>query len=114
MARLRPGAGHRERSKRDAPLMGRWIYGSSSRASEGTRAGLRAAIEVVGFGRRQRDRSAVSRHEVRRNCEPKAGADLARRFVERLENALALIGRKSGPGVADLDQRQSVGANGGE
>ena len=71
----------------------------------------RAAVEVVRLRRRERDRPAVSRHQVRRDREAEARAGLARRLVERLENPLALIGRESGTGVADFNQRQPIGAN---
>src|SRR5580693_10734876 len=71
-----------------------------------------AAIEVIRFCGRERDRATVSRHEVGRNREAEARPRVTRRFVERLEYPVALIGRESGTGVANLDQREPIGANG--
>ena len=45
---------------------------------------------------------------------PKSGPGVARRLVERLEDAVALVGGESGAGVADFDQRHVVGADRGE
>src|SRR4029077_15487443 len=50
----------------------------------------------------------------RRDRKAKAGADVARRLVERLEDSLVLIRGKSRSGVADLDKTQPIGANGRE
>ena len=101
-AALRPRAGCAA-ALRAAPLGGRQLDEKP-----------RAAIEVVRLGRRERDRPAVSGHEVGGDRQAEAGAGLARRLVERLEDPLGLIGGKSGTGVADLDQRQPVGADRGE
>src|ERR1700739_2424280 len=71
----------------------------------------RAAIEVVCLCRRKRDRPAVSSPQVGADREAKARPNIACRLVKRLENPLVLIGWKSRTRVADLNQRQPVGAN---
>ena len=72
------------------------------------------AFAAAREGRRERDRAAVARHEIGGDRKTETGAGVVGRLVERLEDAVALVGRKPGAGVADLDQRDALGADCGK
>ncbi len=98
---LNGGSGRRRRAAAPPDRVGR------RQGDEETRA----AIEIVALGFGEADRAAVARDEVGGDGEAEARPALAGGQMERLENVRRLFGGETGPGVADLDQRDVVGAN---